>query len=71
MYYILYFFLDNLSLHVSDAICTHHKENNSCVNRRVLYGLVCLFNWDILARSVTESVTDRAKMLVSQNQYLL
>jgi hypothetical protein len=31
MYYILYFFLDNLALHASGDICTHHQEHNCSV----------------------------------------
>jgi hypothetical protein len=31
MYYILYLFLDNLAVHVSGAICTHHQEHNCSV----------------------------------------
>jgi hypothetical protein len=37
MYYILYFFLDKLALHVLGAICTHHQEHNCSVQPLVLY----------------------------------
>jgi hypothetical protein len=42
MYYMLYFFLEEvLALHVSDAIYTHHQEHNCNVQPQVFMVLVC------------------------------
>jgi hypothetical protein len=81
MYYILYFFIDNVS---STCFGCYLHPSSGLQLQRTAIGFVWfgafipleqVLVFSTLARSVTDSyltVTDRAKVLkVSQNQYLL